>query len=321
MIYQNATEIVHDDVFLSLPAFLPGSDVFLKIEGLNPASSIKFKAAINLVEQAEKAGTLVPGMNRIVESSSGNLGIALSIVCAIKGYPLTIVADLNTVESAVLAMEALGADVVVIEEPDANGGFLHKRLAFVDDMLKADPYLVWLNQYKSRANVEAHKDTTALSIDREFGPIDYLFVGVGTSGTLMGCLEYRRENRLSHHVVGVDAEGSVTFGGSSKRRYIPGLGSSRLPEIYSDDGSFRKVLVPEHESVAQCHHVARAYGLLVGGSTGTVLAGVRRMRDEIPAGSRVVAISPDLGDKYLSTIYSEQWLNDHPTLIKELSNV
>ncbi|MFF6872424.1 2,3-diaminopropionate biosynthesis protein SbnA [Streptomyces sp. NPDC003444] len=321
MIYRNATEIVHDDVFLALPDFLPGSDVFLKIEGLNPASSIKFKAAINLVEQAEKKGTLLPGVSRVVESSSGNLGIALSIVCAIKGYPLTVVADLNTVESAVLAMEALGAEVVIIEEPDANGGFLHKRLALVDDMLKADPRLVWLNQYKSRANVEAHKDTTARSIDRELGPIDYLFVGVGTSGTLMGCLEYRRENRLSHRVVGVDAEGSITFGGSSKRRYIPGLGSSRLPEIYSDDGSFHKVLVPEDESVAQCHHVARTYGLLVGGSTGTVLAGVRRMRDEIPLGSRVVVISPDLGDKYLSTLYSERWLNDHPTLIKERSNV
>lgn len=321
MIYRNATEIVHDDVFLALPDFLPGSDVFLKIEGLNPASSIKFKPAIHLVEQAEKTGALVPGVSRVVESSSGNLGIALSIVCAIKGYPLTIVADLNTVESAVLAMEALGADVVIVEEPDANGGFLHKRLALVDDMLRADPHLVWLNQYRSRANVEAHKDTTARSIHQELGSIDYLFVGVGTSGTLMGCLEYRSENRLSHRVVGVDAEGSVTFGGSSKRRYIPGLGSSRLPEIYFDDGSFHKVLVPENESVAQCHHVARAYGLLVGGSTGTVLAGVRRMQDEIPPGSRVVVISPDLGDKYLATLYSEQWLNDHPTLIKERSNV
>lgn len=321
MIYQNATEIVNDDVFLTLPDFLPGSDVFLKIEGLNPASSIKFKAAVNLVEQAEKAGTLIPGTSRIVESSSGNLGIALSVVCAIKGYPLTIVSDLNTVESAVLAMEALGADVVIVEEPDANGGFLHQRIALVGDMLNADPHLVWLNQYRSRANVEAHRDTTARSIDRELGAIDYLFVGVGTSGTLMGCLEYRRENRLSHQVVAVDSEGSVTFGGRSERRYIPGLGASRLPEIYSDDGSFHKVVVPENESVAQCHHVAHTYGLLVGGSTGTVLAGVRRMRDEIPPGSRIVVISPDLGDKYLSTLYSEQWLNQHPTLIKERSSV
>ncbi|WP_327693145.1 2,3-diaminopropionate biosynthesis protein SbnA [Streptomyces sp. NBC_00459] len=321
LIYRSVNEIIHDDVFLELADFLPGSEVFLKIEGLNPAGSIKFKAALNLVERAEEEGSLVPGTSRVIESSSGNLGVALGIVCAIKGYPLTIVADVNTVESAVLAMEALGADVVIIEEPDANGGFLHKRLAFVGDMLKADPHLVWLNQYKSRANVEAHKDTTARSIDRELGPIDYLFVGVGTSGTLMGCLEYRRENRLSHRVVGVDAEGSITFGGSSKRRYVPGLGASRLPEIYSDDGSFHKVLIPEHESVALCHHAARAYGLLVGGSTGTVLAAVRRMRDEIPRGSRVVVISPDLGDKYLSTIYSEQWLKAHPTLIKEHSNV
>ncbi|MFE3519182.1 2,3-diaminopropionate biosynthesis protein SbnA [Streptomyces sp. NPDC059166] len=321
MIYQNATEIVHDDVFLALPGFLPGSDVYLKIEGLNPASSIKFKAAIRLVEQAERAGTLVPGVSRVVESSSGNLGIALSIVCAIKGYPLTVVADLNTVESAVLAMEALGAEVAVITEPDENGGFLHRRLVLVDDMLKADPNLVWLNQYRSRANVEAHRDTTARSIHREFGPIDYLFVGVGTSGTLMGCLEYRREQKLTHRVVAVDAEGSITFGGSPRRRYIPGLGSSRMPEIFLDDGSFHKVLVPENESIAQCRHVARSYGLLVGGSTGTVLAGVRRMRDEIPPGSRIVVISPDLGDKYLSTLYSERWLNDHPTLIKEPTHV
>lgn len=321
MIYENATGIVNDDIFLALPDFLPDSDVFLKIEGLNPASSIKFKAAINLVEQAEKAGVLIPGTSHVVESSSGNLGIALSVVCAIRGYPLTVVSDRNTVDSAVQAMTALGTEVVIVEEPDADGGFLHKRLALIDDMLKADPRMVWLNQYRSRANVEAHKETTARSIDREFGAIDYLFVGVGTSGTLMGCLEYRQEHGLSHRVVAVDAEGSVTFGGSPRRRYIPGLGASRRPEIFRDDGSFDKVVVPEAESVAQCHYLARRYGVLIGGSTGTVLAAVRRMQEEIPPHSRIVVISPDMGDKYLSTLYSEQWLNGHPTLLGACSHV
>jgi 2,3-diaminopropionate biosynthesis protein SbnA len=314
MLYERVFDIITDDLFLHLTGFVPDSSVYLKIEGLNPGGSIKLKTGVALVDDAEKAGRLGPA-SRIIESSSGNLGVALSIVCAAKGYPLTVVTDANASESALRSMAALGTDIVVIDTPDADGGFLGRRLAYIRDALAADPDLVWLNQYANRANPDAHCETTADAIHREFGPIDALFIGAGTTGTLMGCLEYRRRNRLGHTVFAVDAEGSVTFGGPSRRRRIPGLGASRRPEIYSEELPFEKVTVSEADTVAECRRVCKEYGLLIGGSTGTVLAAVRRRGPELPPGSKIIAISPDLGEKYLHTVYNPDWVREHSDLL------
>ncbi|MCC3761580.1 2,3-diaminopropionate biosynthesis protein SbnA [Glycomyces sp. TRM65418] len=313
MIFQEAFDIVSDDIFLELRHYVPGSTVYLKLEGLNPAGSIKIKPAIAMVEEAEKQGRLREN-SRVIESSSGNLGIALSTVCAAKGYRLTIVTDANTQEPALRAMAALGTELVVIDRPDARGGFLHQRIEYITAALRDDPELVWLNQYASPANPRAHTETTARSLHEHLGDIDVLVVGTGTSGTLMGCLEYRRRYGLRHRVVAVDAVGSVTFGGPPRRRYIPGLGASRRPEVYTDAEDFEKLLVEEADTVAECRAVARRYGLLVGGSTGSVLFAVRRIGAELPHGSRIAAISPDLGEKYLSTVYSDEWVASHPTL-------
>ncbi|QSB06082.1 pyridoxal-phosphate dependent enzyme [Natronoglycomyces albus] len=163
----------------------------------------------------------------------------------------------------------------MIESPDSSGGFLHKRIAYINDALQADPQLIRLNQYRNPANVHAHRDTTAMHLHRQLGPIDLLVVGAGTTGTLMGCLEYRRQHRLDHEIAAVDAIGSVTFGGALRRRFIPGLGTSRRPEIYSEAEKFEQILISETETVVECRRLARRYGILVGGSTGTVLEAVR----------------------------------------------
>jgi 2,3-diaminopropionate biosynthesis protein SbnA len=321
VIFERASDIINDHIFLQVKDLVPGSDVFLKIEGLNPAGSIKIKTAVSLIEQAESEGMLVHGKSRIIESSSGNLGIALSMVCSATGYPLTIVTDINASAASIAAMKALGTEVIVVGEPDAHGGFLHGRLGLLRRRLDEDDRLIWLNQYKSPANTRVHKNLTASSIHNELGRIDYLFVGVGTSGTLMGCVDFRRENALTHKIIAVDSIGSVTFGGEGARRFLPGLGASRVPEIFQDDGSFQKLLVSEGDAIACCRDFARQTGMLVGGSTGTVLAGILSLRESIPEGSRVVAISPDLGDKYLSTIYSDDWLISHPSLTSEVVDV
>jgi hypothetical protein len=183
------------------------------------------------------------------------------------------------------------------------------------------PQLVWLNQYANLANIRAHKERTAKAIHRELGEIDALFVGVGTTGTLMGCLEYFSENSPRTRVVAVDAVGSVTFGGSPAPRFIPGLGTSRRPEIFTDSDAFEKVHIEEIDAIATCRMLAARYGLLVGGSTGTVLAAVRLLTPTLRSCRRIVAISPDMGDKYLDTVYSDTWVAERYAGILDLSGL
>ncbi|MFE5868485.1 pyridoxal-phosphate dependent enzyme [Streptomyces roseifaciens] len=149
---------------------------------MNPAGSIKLKAAVGMVEDAERNGRLGPG-RRLIESSSGSLGIALAVVAAGKGYSFTCVTDPNASAQSVAAIKALGADVVQVDERDLNGGFLGTRIAYIRDRLAAEPGLVWLNQYANPANPATHASTTASSVLRNIGRVDQLFVGAGTTGT------------------------------------------------------------------------------------------------------------------------------------------
>ena len=309
MIVSYAYEVVTGRAFLELPDFVPQFSTHLKLEGLNPAGSIKLKTAGALVQSLEDDGLIGPG-SALIESTSGNLGVALATVCAARRYPVTLVTDPNANAVSVKMMRALGAEVVVVRDRDRNGGFLHTRIDYVQRRVAENPKLVWLNQYASPANAAAHRDQTATEVLAGFGAPDWLFVGAGTTGTLMGCVERFRDIPATT-IVGVDAVGSVSFGGAPAPRRIPGLGTSRRPEIFCDDGSFHKVLVGEPDTIRVCRRVARDYGLLVGGSTGTVLAAVEAFGEQIAPGSRVLAISPDLGDRYLDTVYSDEWVTEH----------
>ncbi len=301
-------DIVTDDIYLRLPELIGEPEIYLKIEGLNPAGSVKLKTAIALIEDAEQRGVLASGSG-VVESSSGNLGIALSMVCSVKGYSFTCITDPNASARSVATMRALGARVVIVTERDANGGYLGSRIARLKSMLARDPSLMWPNQYANAANPRVHWERTAASILRAIRSVDYLFIGAGTTGTLMGCAAYFRQFSPRTRIVAVDARGSVTFGYPPGPRHIPGLGSSRTPELCSTDGVVDDVvLVDEADAVRACRRIATKYGVLVGGSTGSVVAAVRNYRSEIPPDSRVVAIAPDLGDRYLDTVYNDEWV-------------
>ncbi|MDV9178666.1 2,3-diaminopropionate biosynthesis protein SbnA [Streptomyces sp. W16] len=307
-------------VFLELPGYAGQFETHLKLEALHPAGSIKIRTARELIESAETDGRLGLG-SEVIESTSGNLGVALATICAAKGYRLTVVTDPNANTRSIAHMKALGTRVVVVRERDAGGGFLHTRIEYIARRLADDTKLVWLNQYANPANVRAHRRGTAAEILDGFGAPDWLFVGTGTSGTLMGCVEHLRGAGCPTAVVAVDAVGSVTFGARPGPRRIPGVGTSRRPEIFRDDGSFHKILVSEEDTIRVCRRVARDHGLLVGGSTGTVLAAVTALRDRIRPGSRVLAISPDLGDRYLDTIYDDTWVAENfgPHLLDHLT--
>ncbi|MER8225608.1 2,3-diaminopropionate biosynthesis protein SbnA [Streptomyces sp. NPDC094143] len=307
MIYQRACDIVTDDVFLELNGVLSGSSLFLKLEGMNPAGSVKLKSALGMVEDAESRGVLWPG-GRIVESSSGSLGIALAVIAAARGYHFTCVTDPNISTQSLALIRALGAEVVQVTRRDRNGGYLGTRIAHIHRMIEADPGLVWLNQYANPANAQAHARRTATSILKNIGHVDVLVVGAGTTGTLMGCTRHFRAFSPWTRIVAVDTTGSVTFGGPPGLRHIPGLGTSRRPELCRPDQVDEVVLVDEPDAVRMCRRLARGHGLPVGGSTGSVLAALESMADRIPAGSRVVALSPDMGDRYVKTIYDDMWV-------------
>jgi 2,3-diaminopropionate biosynthesis protein SbnA len=283
--------------------------VFLKVEALNPAGSIKLKTAAGMIGALEREGRIRRGA-RLIESSSGNLGVALAAICAERGYNFTCVIDPNTIEQNRKIIEAFGAKVIVIRERDANGGYLGSRIRHIEEIVSRDPKTIWLNQYANPANPAAHYDTTARSIAETFERIDYLFVGAGTTGTLMGCKSFFRTHRPHTRVIAVDSIGSVTFGFPPSPRFIPGLGTSRRPEIFDPEGLFALERIEESDAVLMCRWLARSHGLLAGGSTGTVLAGLHAWFDRIPQDAVVVAISPDLGERYLDTVYSDDWVHE-----------
>lgn len=310
MILDSPLDIAVSDFFLRLADFNAGSEVFLKLEGLNVAGSIKLKPARAMIDDLERRGLIVPGVHGIIESSSGSLGVALSMVCRVKGYSFTCVTDPNISPTSERLMRAYGAEVVVIRERDAHGGYLGSRLGYIANRLRADPRHVWPNQYANHANPSAHYSSTAAEIHRQFPDLDYLFIGAGTTGTLGGCARYFAERCPRTKIVAVDVAGSVTFGRPAARRWIPGLGTSRRPEITSMFNVSDVVIVSERETVRMCHRVLDRYGLLIGGSTGTVLAAVERYTSAVPAKATVVAISPDFGDRYVSTVFDDRWLAD-----------
>lgn len=295
-----------DELYVDLRSIF-GRQLFLKCEGFNFAGSIKLKAATEMVEAAERTGVLRPG-SVLVESSSGNLGVALSMIAASKGYGFLCVTDSRCNLSTRLLMEALGAQVHVVTEADPTEGLLGARINFVRAACASDPRYVWLNQYANPDNWGAHYRRTAPAIARHFPDLDVLFVGAGTTGTLMGCARYFKERRPHVQIVAVDAVGSVTFGAPTARRMIPGLGTSRRPEILDDTYVDDVVWVEEPDTVRACHRLARR-GFLFGGSTGTVVSGALDWLER--NGSRdmtAVTIAPDLGERYLDTLYQLNWV-------------
>jgi cysteine synthase A len=232
------------------------------------------------------------------------------MIAASKGYRFLCVTDPRCNLSTRLLMEALGSQVHIITEPDANGGFLGARIDYVRALCASDDRYVWLNQYANPDNWKAHYRTTAPAIARQFPDLEVLFVGAGTTGTLMGCARYFREGRRPVRIVAVDTVGSVAFGGAPGRRMIPGLGTSVCPPLLDRSLVDEVVRVEETDTVRACHHLAR-HGFLFGGSTGTVVSGAMDWLAQHDArGLTAVAIAPDLGERYLDTIYQANWVRD-----------
>jgi N-(2-amino-2-carboxyethyl)-L-glutamate synthase len=295
-----------DQLYVDLRSIF-GHSLYLKCEAFNFAGSVKLKAATAMIEAAEATGVLRAG-SVLIESSSGNLGVALSMIAASKGYGFLCVTDPRCNLATRRLMEALGAQVHIVSEPDPVGGYLAARIEHVRARCASDDRCVWLNQYTNPDNWGAHYRTTAPAIADSFPELDVLFVGAGTTGTLMGCARYFRDWHRPVRVVAVDAVGSVSFGGAPARRMIPGLGMNVRPPLLDESYVDEVVCVEEADTVRACHRLARR-GFLFGGSTGTVVSGAMGWLARNDASDlTAVAIAPDLGERYLDTVYQTNWL-------------
>jgi len=285
--------------------------LYAKLEAYNPGGSIKDRAALSIISNALGTGEIQSGTT-VIESSSGNMGIGLAQACAYFGLPFICVVDPKTTTQNIHILEAYGAEVDVITEPDpATGEFLPARIQRVETLLRLIPNSYWPDQYSNIHNARAHHQTMHEVVTALDGRVDYLFCSASTCGTLRGCAEYIRMNNLGTKVFAVDAEGSVIFGGSPKKRLIPGHGAAQRPGLYLDGLAERCIRVSDLDCVIGCRQLLRREAIMAGGSSGGGVMAVERVKDEIPQGAICVVLFPDRGERYLDTIYSDAWVKGH----------
>jgi 2,3-diaminopropionate biosynthesis protein SbnA len=298
-----------DDLFVDLSAIVEKS-LFLKVEGMNFAGSVKLKAAASMIGAARAEGRLNP-WSIVVESSSGNLGVALAMVCANYGYRFICVTDDRCNLQTRKLIEAFGAEVHIIDVPHPETGLLGARIEHLASICAKNPDAVWLNQYENPANAGAHYAQTGPAIAQNFPHVDVVFVGAGTCGTLMGTARWFKQHRPDVKIVAIDVEGSVSFGGLAATRRIPGLGMGMTPPALDRSMVDDVEIVPETETLRMCQRLAMR-GFLFGGSTGTVVAGASAwMARHGTPGMTAVTLAPDSGERYLDTVYAPVWREEH----------
>ncbi|MEV4438840.1 pyridoxal-phosphate dependent enzyme [Streptomyces sp. NPDC049577] len=281
----------------------PGT-LWLKLESHNPHGSVKGRTAVALWEDVADR---VDPAHGIIESTSGNLGLALAAVAASHSVPFTAVVDPRSSASLIDAVGALGGRVVVIDRPDGAGGYLLSRLAHIRERLAAEPGLVWPDQYGNPANPAVHTRETAPELWAQTGgrPVSVL-VAVSTGGTLAGFRDYVAATRPAWELIGVDVTGSAALGGPAGRRVLSGIGASR-PSTFLPGGYRPAVLVPPQEAVSACLWLAESTGVGVGGSSGALIATALRLLRRPTPPTDVACLCPDGADRYLDSVYSASW--------------
>jgi len=286
--------------------------LFAKLEGFNPGGSAKDRPALHILEEAMRTGAIKAG-TVVIESSSGNLGIGLAQACRYLGLRFICVVDPKTTMQNIRILKAYGAEIDVVLEPDpVTGEFLQARIDRVQALHQTIENSFWTNQYANLSNAQAHYWGTMDEIATELdGTIDYLFVSTSTCGTLRGCAEYVRDHSLGTKIFAVDAYGSVIFGGRPAKRLIPGHGAARQPELFRAELADECVRVTDLDCVVGCRRLVRSEAILAGGSSGGVLMAVEQVKKRILRGATCALIFHDRGERYLDTIYSDEWVEEH----------
>lgn len=293
-----------------LRRLFPGEDVRIvaKLDQLQVSGSTKERTASFLLDDLERNGSLRPG-GTVVESTSGNLGMALARQCALRGYAFVAVVDERANVAACQTMAAFGARVDRVPTPP-DGNRLRARVSRVAQLLAEDPDAVTTHQYGSSANPAAHAHTTMPELVASLGgPPDHLYVAMSTTGTVLGCQQAIAREGWHTRLVGVDAQGSALFGGVVSERKLPGLGAgfaTALSEHAWPDAIHR---VSEADMVLGCRVLARREGLLAGASTGAIVAAMGRDLPAVKPGDAVAFLMHDGGGAYLPTVYDDAWVS------------
>ena len=286
----------------------PGATVIAKLELMNPSGSMKDRSAAYIVERGLAEGS-ISAAGHLIESSSGNFGIALASAARVHDLHFTCVVDPKTTPANLRILRQLGARVELVTEPDDNGCYLDARLVRVGELCRELPGSIWINQYANERSWQAHYDGTAGEILTDLDrPLDCLVAPVSTTATILGLARRLREAFPRLHVVAVDAAGSVIFGGSPGPRHVPGLGAGRRPELLAPGEIDEVVYVSDREAVAGCRTLAAREGILAGGSSGAVVAAIERLRPGLPEHWQILTVLPDRGDRYLDQVYDDAWV-------------
>jgi cysteine synthase A len=276
--------------------------IYVKLEAFNPMSSVKDRLAIALIEDAERRGTLKPGTT-VIEPTSGNTGIALAMVCAAKGYPfVAVMSDSFSVERRKL-MKGLGARVVLTPAAERGSGMVRKA----EELAKKNGWFM-PQQFENPANPEYHRNTTGPEILRDFAGrrLDYFVSGLGTGGTITGAGEMLKAARPGIRIVYTEPAGAaLVTKGEWQPHKIQGWNPDFVPAVFNRKIYDEAVLVTDIEARDAAQDLARKEGIFCGISSGGTFAAALKVAAKAPEGSVLLAMLPDTGERYLSTILFE----------------
>lgn len=281
-----------------------------KLEMLNPGGSIKDRTASLMLSKALEQGKL-KNNSTVIESSSGNMAIGMAQACRYLNLKLIVVTDPKINRHTLDILNAYGAQIESVSQPDANGNYLKARLQRVQELLDKVPDSYWPNQYANDLNIAAHFHTMEEIVNSCTEPPDYLLAATSTCGTIMGCAKYVHENGLKTKIVAVDAVGSVIFGTPSAARLIPGHGAGRQSDLLDESCIDHVLHISDEECIIGCRHLLNREAILAGGSAGAVVTAAKKLQSVIPAGSTCAMIFSDSGERYLDTIFNDEWVNEH----------
>ena len=283
-----------------------GNEAYVKLEGSNLYGSAKDRCAIYVLEKLLASGTITRD-TEIVESSSGNMGVALAAVGARMGLKITIMIDESISKLNEFLITSFGANTVKITEADENGSYLKARLRTVREYLDSHDDVYWFNQYGNPLVIEAYRETVGREIAEQKPDADYVFVAISSGGTIAGISQAMAKYGQGIKVVAVDLQGSKIFEPDTKAvKHLTGIGSSirsdNVQRAVFDD----HIVIDEPSSIQALYDMLRREQLFLGGSSGCVVAGARKyLRDHGLQGKKAVLVSHDRGDRYFSNLYSK----------------